>query len=417
LIHARSQVPFYAERLRAAGIDPERELTESGWARLPILQRRDVQSLGDGLNARSIPPSHGGVASSTSGGSSGVPVRVQKTALANFFWSAIQVREEIWHRENPLGVIARIRRVPGYFTEEQAARVRSAGGLMLPDWGPPITLLHDTGPLGVLDDRVSIPEQAAFLRRLAPDYLFTFPANLRLLLAHLRESGAKLGSLRSVWTMSEVVDASLRDLCREVLGCRIVHNYTSAEGGYLALQCPSFDHFHVQSEVVFLEVLDANGHPCEPGEVGRVVITPLHNFATPLLRYEIGDEAEVGEACPCGRGLPVLRRIVGRTYDYVTLPSGARRRVDTGYYEICKIPAVREFQLVQRALDRIELLVVLARPLAESEKARIEAVLRAEFGSDFHFEISERDAIPRTEAGKLRAFVSELGAGRDALTD
>ena len=88
--------------------------------------------------------------------------------------------------------------------------------------------------------------------------------------------------------------------------------YTCQEAGYLALQCPDYPHFHVQSENVLLEVVDDVGQPCGPGEVGRVLITSLNNFATPLIRYELGDYAEVGAPCPCGRGLPVLKRIMGR---------------------------------------------------------------------------------------------------------
>jgi phenylacetate-coenzyme A ligase PaaK-like adenylate-forming protein len=61
-----------------------------------------------------------------------------------------------------------------------------------------------------------------------------------------------------------------------------------------------------------VEVLDEEGRPCAPGETGRVVATSLNNFAMPLIRYETGDTAEVGAPCPCGRGLPVLTRIMGR---------------------------------------------------------------------------------------------------------
>jgi phenylacetate-CoA ligase len=176
----------------------------------------------------------------------------------------------------------------------------------------------------------------------------------------------------------------------------------------MALQCPEREHFHVQSEVTMVEVLDEDGRQCEPGRIGKVVVTPLHNFATPLLRYEIGDEAEVGAPCSCGRGLPVLSRIVGRSYDYLVLSGGRRRRVDTGYYRICKVRAVCEFQLVQLELDLVELRMVLTRPLTSEETADIEGVLREEFGAEFRLRFTVCESLPRTAAGKLRSFVSEL---------
>jgi phenylacetate-coenzyme A ligase PaaK-like adenylate-forming protein len=88
--------------------------------------------------------------------------------------------------------------------------------------------------------------------------------------------------------------------------------YAADEAGCIALQCPDHEHYHVQSESVLVEVLDVEGRACAPGAVGRVVVTTLQNFAMPLVRYDIGDVAEAGDPCPCGRGLPVLRRIARR---------------------------------------------------------------------------------------------------------
>jgi phenylacetate-CoA ligase len=99
-------------------------------------------------------------------------------------------------------------------------------------------------------------------------------------------------------------------MVEEAWGVPVIFIYSRAEIGVMALQCPQNDHLHVQSENVRLEVLDDDNMPCQPGETGRVVVTPLHNYQTPLVRYEIGDYAEVGEACSCGRGLPVLIRIL-----------------------------------------------------------------------------------------------------------
>jgi len=408
LDHAARQVPFYATRPASALPAPGTELTEDAWARIPLLTRRDVQEAGEALNAREIPGTHGTIFDATSGGSTGIPVRVRKTGLADLFWTAIHLREEIWHRDDPRGALLRIRRSPRNFTPDQAAAALRPPGLLFPDYGPPSSELWETGPIRVLDDRIPIPEQAAVLHAMQPAYVMCFPANLRLLATYCRDAPQPPPRLSAIWTLSEVVDDSLRSLCREVFGCRIVHNYSSAEAGYTALQCPEHEHFHVQSETVHVEVLRPDGTACEAGEIGKVVVTPLHNYATPLIRYEIGDEAEVGPPCPCGRGLPVLRRIIGRSYDYVTMPDGTLRRADTGFYRVSAIPAVREFQLAQRTRDRIELRVVLARPLTSAETAAIHTVLTEEFGPGFSFDIAVRDHIPRTEAGKLRVFVSEL---------
>lgn len=391
LEHARRAVPFYPQR--------------DGF---PVLTRREVQEHADELAARKLPRGHGGVTVAVSGGSSGVPVRVRQTTVHQLMVQALQVRDETWHRRNPTGRMVRLRRTPSGLTAEQEALARSPAGLEWPNYGPPTSLLWPTGTVWIQDDRVAVADQAALLDRVRPAYLFTFPSNLRLLFAHLR--GCRAPKLESVWTMSEVVDAELRERCREVFGCKIVDSYSCAEAGYLALQCPEREHFHVQSEGVLLEVLDDEGRQCGPGEVGRVVVTPLHNYAMPLIRYELGDRAEVGEPCPCGRGLPVLKRVVGRMADYVVGADGARRPVDQGFYKLAAIEPVREFQIVQRSAASIEARLVTSRALNERERDEVFAVLEREFGAGFMFSISPRERIERTEAGKVRPFVSEVAA-------
>ncbi len=388
IAHARAHVPYYRERDFS----------------LPIT-RRTLQEHGAELVAAEVPKGHGALSTATSGGSSGVPVTVQKTGLADLWWNALQVRDELWHRQDPTGAIVRLRRSPPDLTPEQVALVGSPEGLLFPDYGPPTSALWRTGRVGVMDDRVAVEHQAAYIARLEPKYLFTFPSNLRLLLAHLR--GTRAPKLESVWTMSEAVDDELRARCREVFGCKIVHNYSCAEAGYLALQCPETDAFHVMSEAVVLEVLSDDGRPAGPGETGKVVITPLWNYAQPLIRYELGDRVELGEPCSCGRGLPVLKRIVGRESDYVVTPDGVKRPVDQGFYKLSAIEAVREFQIAQVASGCIEARLVLSGALSSKVSAAVHQVLFDEFGPGFSFSISARKSIERTAAGKLRAFVQE----------
>ena len=403
--HAAKTVPFYAQRLRQAGLRPGEAVTAAAWRRLPILTRKDLQAAGDQLASRAPLPAFGPTEMFSSGGSSGVPVRVRKSALDSVLWEAMTVREEIWHRENFTGLIARLRGSPPGFPPEQAAAIQSEQGLVLPDWGRPANLIWRTGKIAVIDPKHSAGVLAAFLLSHQPEYLFTFPSYLRILTAYFRKSPRKLTNLRAAWVSSEGVDEDLRAACQEVFGCRIVENYSSAETGYMALQCPQCAKLHVQSEVVLLEVLDPSGEPCKPGEIGRVVVTPLHNFVMPLLRYEIGDEAEAGGPCACGRGLPVLNRIVGRTQDFFVLKTGERRRVDMSHYRLSAIAAIMEFQLAQTSYDELELKLVVARPLAAEERERVEVILAQAAAGLFATKVTFHDALERTAIGKLRPFV------------
>jgi phenylacetate-CoA ligase len=167
---------------------------------------------------------------------------------------------------------------------------------------------------------------------------------------------------------------------------------------------------HVQAEGVRLEVLRDDGTDCEPGEEGRVVLTPLHNFAMPLIRYEIGDRAVPAAPCACGRTLPALACIPGRARDMLTLPDGARRFPYYGHNAIMRVDAIAQHQVAQVAPDRVELRLVVRRPLDAEEAAHIVAVAEAALGPPFRAVIVYRDAIARQPGGKYAEFSNEVAA-------
>ena len=100
--------------------------------------------------------------------------------------------------------------------------------------------------------------------------------------------------------------------------------YSSQEVGVIAIECPQGDGYHAMSEGLVVEVLRDDGEPCAAGETGHVVVTDLTNFATPLIRYDLADLAEAAGPCACGRGLPRIRRILGRERNLLRLPDGRR---------------------------------------------------------------------------------------------
>jgi phenylacetate-CoA ligase len=266
-----------------------------------------------------------------------------------------------------------------------------------------------TGPSVGLAVTASTDQQVEWLERQQPDYLHAFATVAVDLLRHIRERGGGPRRLRYLTTFAETLAPEARALCREIWGIELVDIYSAREVGVIALQCPESEHYHVQSEGMLVEVLDERDRPCLPGEVGRVVVTPLHNFATPLIRYAIGDYAEVGRPCSCGRGLPVLTRVLGRVRNMLTLPDGRRvwpRLSETRYDEVAPI---RQYQIVQRARDRLEVRLAAERALTATEEARLADLIRARLGHPgFQFDFSYHDRIARTAGGKYEDFRSEI---------
>jgi len=218
----------------------------------------------------------------------------------------------------------------------------------------------------------------------------------------------RLPGLRQIRTMAEIVSPALRGDCREALGVEICDMYSSQECGYFALQCPGHDHYLVQAESVLLEVIDAEGQPCRSGETGRVVVTPLVNFAMPLLRYEIGDLATVGGASACGRGLPVLERILGRVRNMLVLPDGGKIWPAFGTKALMKVAPVRQYQFVQQDRTTVEARLVLWRPAMPAEEQALTAHILDNMPEGMQVVLTYVDDIPRSAGGKYEDFVCNV---------
>jgi phenylacetate-CoA ligase len=389
--HAATTTPFYADRLREAGDD---------WTRVPIATRDDLVAAGDALQSRACPPHHGRVDTVLTSRTSGEPVRVSTTGMLATFWAAITLRDHAWHQRDLDAKLAAIR-----YTGDQAA---APDGIHAVGWGMATAPFAPAAPLAVLSVAATTDEHVAWLLREAPDYLLVYPTVLEAILRRLAATGARLPSLREVRTISEALSPDTRALCREVLGVPLVDTYSAQEVGYIALQCPAHAHYHVQAERLIVEILDDADRPCAPGAIGRVVVTDLHNFATPIIRYDLGDYAEVGGACPCGRGLPVLTRILGRRRGMLTYPDG--RTAWPVFTAACRRAArYREIQLVQDSVTALRLRVVPDGPLDAAERAALADALRACLDHPFAVEIEVVTSLGRTAAGKLEEFVSRLG--------
>ena len=393
--HAHDTVPYYRERWRGL-YDPAAPLTPQRFAQIPFLTRNDLRSQFEALKSTAIPPAHGGVGESRTSGSTGSPVRVLKTALNELWWRAFTLRDHRWHRRDLGGKLAAIR---------QAVEDGESSG-----WGPATDGVAVTGPCATLHIRSDVDAQFAWLERQRPQYLLSYPSNVAELARRSIARGAGLPGLLEVRTIGEVLTGETRDLCRQAWRVPVTDAYSSDEAGYHALQCPEREHYHVQSEGVLLEVLDDQDRPCLPGTVGRVVVTTLHNFATPLVRYDIGDYAEVGAACPCGRGLQVLTRIMGRVRNMLRLRSGESFWPMLGTRDLSDIAPIGQQQIVQKSYDRIEIRLVAGRKLTPEEEGRLVGLIRARFPPEFTLELAYCDSIPRGAGNKFEEFLSEVTA-------
>jgi phenylacetate-CoA ligase len=391
LLHALETVPHYTESF--GSIDVAR-LDWAGFLALPTLARSTLQANFNALASTRSPPSHGQVMSGQSSGSTGKPIRFLFTVLSQLFWKALTLREHFWHDRDFTGKFS-------------AIRIKLEDG-RFPDWGSPVGEVFQTGPSVTLNVRTDIAKQLEWLQREDPDYLITHASNLAALAELSIKCGVKLPGLRQARTFSETLRPDLRDRVREAWGVELADVYSCEEAGAIAFQCPLHEHYHVQSENLIVEVLHPDGTECRPGETGEVILTTLHNFAMPLIRYRNGDYAEVGESCTCGRGLPVLKRIHGRQRNMLTLPDGSRHWPSFPATLWQEVAPVEQFQLVQRRLDEIEVNYVMSRDLDQTEAAQITAALQYRLGFPFLIRLQRLPVIERRAAHKFEDFISAL---------
>jgi phenylacetate-CoA ligase len=218
--------------------------------------------------------------------------------------------------------------------------------------------------------------QLAALEAFQPNILVVHGGVLQAFMTIWEREGCRLTELQHIKQIGDTLHDGLREKVRQMFNLEIEDAYSSSEVGTIAIQCPESGLYHIMAENLIVEILDENNNECKPGEIGRVVVTDLHNYASPVIRYDLGDYAEVGTACTCGRHLPTLKRILGRERGLFVKPDGSRFWPRGGYRSI-KSFEVRQFQMIQHSLNEIEYRMVTDEPLTpEQEREAVEAIER-----------------------------------------
>jgi phenylacetate-CoA ligase len=246
------------------------------------------------------------------------------------------------------------------------------------------------------------------LRAKRPRFLVAYARSAVLLANYLRDNCITDIGFEAIITTAEVLLPEERQLLENILGGKVFDRYGCREVSVIASECECH-RMHVNAEALLIEIAvdDLNATS------GKVLITDLLNFSMPLIRYEVGDIASWAERqeCPCGRGLPILADIQGRTTDFLKLSDGRRISGPALTLVVADIPDVRQVQFVQHELDQIELRVVPGNGYGEHTKAELRKRLSLYIGSSARLNLQETSRIPSEASGKYRFVISHLQAG------
>lgn len=253
--------------------------------------------------------------------------------------------------------------------------------------------------------RQTIPKIIDELSEEKPDVLDSFPSVYLLLSNHIKESGI---NPRIGLSSGENLSKKMRETINSAYDIELFQDYSSTEFGRIAFECKEHEGMHIISDDIIVEFIK-DGENVSAGEEGEIVITALHNYGMPIIRYRMGDIGILSdENCNCGRTIPMIERIEGRTDDYIKLPSG--KVISPRSVNILEwVYGINEFQIVQEKIDKIVVLLVKGKNFSEKTIVEVMNYIKSGcFDEPIDVEVKIVDSIERGRAGKIRNVVSKL---------
>ena len=384
--------PFYRRTYGALGIDPGTLTDPQAWAALPLLDRSTIK----GHSAEFPTPSATGraVRAALTGGSTGEPLRTMHDARVPSL--ALSWRMYSWWGVEPHDDLARI----GRWSFGRLATLKNDAS-----WWPTRQIYLDAGLIS--DETMNRFHQE--LTRIRPRLLEGYVGALLEFADFLERRALRVPAPTAVATTAAPLTTTARARLEAAFGAPVHDEYRGSEFGWMAGECARRDGLHIFADVRRIEVVDEDGQPAAPGELGDLVITDLRNRVFPLIRYRTGDRGILrAEPCPCGRSLPMMEQPQGRDIDVLHLPSGTAlaHRLTAMFSDHPE--AVRLFQIHQ--LDDFSLTVRVVQGESPEARSHIESAvsgLRERIDDEVPVRLEYVESLPYT-GGKTKYIMSDV---------
>lgn len=394
LMHAKAHVPYYRDLFKRLGFDPQGMGSINDLQRLPFLTKADIRANTDAMKSDQAQ----GLARFNTGGSSGEPLV--------FFIGRERVSHDVaakWRATRWWGV--------------------DIGAPEIVLWGSPIELssqdrmrhwrdaLMRTQLLPAFE--MSAEKVAGFIdviRRTRPAMLFGYPSAFAHIARHAEAHGIRLDDLgiQVAFVTSERLYDHQRELIERLFNCPVANGYGGRDAGFIAHQCPSGG-MHLTHEDVIVEIVDAQGRVLPHGESGEIVVTHLATRDFPFIRYRTGDVGTLDDRpCSCGRTLPLLKEIQGRSTDFLVAQDGTVMHGLSLIYIVRDLAGVKQFKIVQESLDRTDILLVTDDRFDRANLAAIERGAKARLGQGVSVNVQLVGDIAPEKSGKFRYVVSKV---------
>ena len=392
LIAAAHNVPYYRTAFARVGFDPATVKGVDDLRRLPFLDKPLIRAHTAELKSERSGP----LTKFNTGGSSGEPLV--------FFQGLERITHDVaskWRATRWWGVDIGDPEVVLWGSPIEIGKQDRVKAIR--DW---VFRSHLLPAFQLSDDQMD--RYLDEIRRIRPRMFFGYASALALLTEHATRRGCRLDDLgvKVAFTTGETLYPDQRAIIEKVLGAPVANGYGSRDAGFIAHECPHGS-LHMTAEHVVVELVAEDGKPVAAGETGEIVVTHMATGDFPFIRYRTGDMAvESAERCSCGRGLPVLQTVHGRSTDFILTPSGNRMHALALIYEVRDKPGVHAFKFVQDEDCSLTLLVVAGPEFSAEIEASVRAGLMARMGGGASIDIRRVAEIPPEKSGKYRYVVS-----------
>ncbi len=255
-----------------------------------------------------------------------------------------------------------------------------------------------------------LDEFIKWVTRYRPRMLFGYPSAMSFIARHAEIRGIDLSQLgiRVAFVTSERLYEDQRASIERVFGCPVANGYGGRDAGFIAHECPQ-GCMHTSFEHIVVEIVDENGRCLPPGQSGEITVTHLSTADFPFVRYRTGDVGILDDKhCSCGRSLPVIRELQGRTTDFVRATDGTVMHGLALIYIIRDVPGVERFKIIQESLQQTRLELVVNEKFYKGRIPSLIAAFRDRLGADACISVDLVDQVSLEPNGKFRYVVSRI---------
>jgi len=399
--YAYRYVPFYTDTMKRLGLGPHDFQSVDDLKKLPVVERMDVQKDPEYFVSTEKPVDE--YHKNITGGSTGAPLEV--------YHDAGTLMDTFAHSERGRSIVSRLlERRYGYrvtFISPPGCNAQRMMKFRNRRMKIPSLLRPEQQNLSLYDP----PEKnITLINRFRPDLIYSYGSYLSLIFAYLQKNDMRFHRPVAAVYSADGIQPGMRNLIMQDYGIQLFSWYQAIEGFKIAFECEEHRGMHINMDLYPVRIVDENGNDVPEGETGEVVLSNLVNRGTVLLNYRLGDIASIMPGpCSCGRSLPLLSFIPGRTSDLITLPDGRRVHPQRVSMIIGWDRSVLQYQIEQDSMNHLTVRLIetagsdIKKTARQIEKGFLEA-----FGKDMRITVEFVDFLDTTEGGKHRVVISRL---------